>query len=180
MAQAVQPRTKNHWSVRLHVKRPGGTRPTVLVAVVIQTILLVITTSSLATGGGLYGCNSACGTADKPARPALAVILGIVMLLLPLVIGALCAEWRLGVALAVLPVIPALLISGNALLTPTNTILPPTPAKGTQPAVAYPTSHFGPPFGLDSTHLPTLFFSLALFALLGWLGWAIGSAIRDA
>lgn len=180
MAHAVQTRTKDHWSVRLHVKRPGGMRPAVLVAVAVQTVLLVITASPLATGGGLYGCNSACGTTEKPATPALAVILGIVMLLLPLIIGALCTEWRLGVALAVLPVIPALLITSHGLLTPTNTIIPPTPAKGTQAAVTYPTSHFGPPFGLDSAHLPTLVFSLALFALLGWLGWVIGSAIRDA
>ncbi len=102
------------------------------------------------------------------------------MLVLPLVIGALCEEWRLGVALAVLPVFPAIVIASNTLLAPTNTIVPPTPASGTQPAVPYPTSHFGLPFGLDSAHLPTLLYSLALFALLGWLGWVIGSAFRDA
>ncbi len=102
------------------------------------------------------------------------------MLVLPLVIGALCAEWRSAVALAVLAVIPALLIASNTLLIPTNTIVPPTPAKGTQPAVPYPTSHFGPPFWLDPAHLPTLLFALAFFALLGWLGWVIGSAFRNA
>jgi hypothetical protein len=84
------------------------------------------------------------------------------------------------VALSVLAVIPALLIASNTLLTPTNTIVPPTPAKGTAPAVPYPTSHFGPPFWLDPAHLPTLLFALVLFALLGWLGWVIGSVFRDA
>jgi hypothetical protein len=101
------------------------------------------------------------------------------MLVLPLVIGALCEEWRLAVALAVVPIIPALLITGNTMLAPTNTIVPPTPAQGTQPAVPYPTSHFGPPFWLDPAHLPTILFAFALFALLGWLGWVIGSAFRN-
>lgn len=180
MSYTAQPRTKDHWSMRLRLKRPGGVSPAALVVAAVQTVLLAVTVSSLATGGGLYGCTSACGTAAQPATPALAVVLGILMLVLPLVIGALCQEWRLGVALAVLPVFPALLIASNTLLAPTNTIVPPTPARGTQPAVPYPTSHFGPPFWLDAAHLPTLLFALALFALLGWLGWVIGSALRDA
>lgn len=158
--------------MRLHVKRPGGVRPAALLLAAIQTVLLAATASSFATGGGLYGCTSACGVAAEPATPMLAVVLGIVMLVLPVVIGALCAEWQLGVAFAVLPVLPALLIASNTLLTPTNTIVPPTPL------VPYPTSHFGPPFWLDPAHLTTLVFSLALFALLGWLGWVIGSAFR--
>jgi hypothetical protein len=151
-----------------------------LVLAAVQALLLALTVSSLATGGGLYGCTSACGTAAQPATPALAVFLGIMMLVLPLVIGALCEDWRLAVALAVLPVFPALLIAGNTVLAPTNTIVPPTRAKGTQPAVPYPTSHFGPPFWLDSAHLPTILFALALFALLGWLGWVIGTVFRNA
>src|SRR5260370_23283035 len=100
------------------------------------------------------------------------------MLVLPLVIGALCEEWRLGVALAVLPVFPAIVIARNTLLAPANTIVPPTPDSGTQPAVPYPTSHFGLPFGLDSAHLPTLLSALALFALLGWRFSVIGPAFR--
>ncbi len=180
MAATVHSRTKDHWSLRLRVQRPGGIPPVVLVLAAIQTLLLALTASSLATGGGIYGCTSACGTADEPATPALAVFFGMAMLVLPLVIGALCEAWQLGVAFAVLPWFPALLIATNALLAPTNTIVPPTAAKGTQPAVPYPTSHFGPPFWLDTAHLPILLFSLAFFALLGWLGWVIGSAFRDA
>lgn len=180
MAYSAQPRPKDHWSVRLRAPRLSGVRPAALVVAIIQAVLLAATASSLASGGGLYGCTSACGTAAEPATPSFAVILGIVMLLLPLVIGALCAEWRLGIALSVLPVFPALLIASNKLLTPTNTIVPPTRATATQPAVPYPTSHFGPPFWLDPTHLTTLLFALALFALIGWLGWAIGSAFRNA
>ncbi len=180
MAYTAQPRDKDHWSVRLRAPRPAGVRPAALVVAGVQTLLLAATASPLATGGGLYGCTSACGTAAQPVTPALAVVLGILMLVLPLVSGAFCEEWRLGVALAVLPVFPALLITSNTLLTPTNTIVPPTPAEGTQPAVPYPTSHFGPPFWLDPAHLPTLLFALALFALLGWLGWVIGTAFRNA
>ena len=178
MAYTAQPRSKDHWSMRLHVRRPGGISIAALVVAGIQTVLMVATASSLATGGGLYGCTSACGTAAQPVTPALAVFLGIVMLILPLVIGALCEDWRLAVVLAVVPIFPALLIASNTVLTPTNTIVPPTPAKGTQPAVPYATSHFGPPFWLDPAHLTTLLFSFALFALLGWLGWVIGSAFR--
>ena len=180
MTYAAQPRAKNHWSVRLHLKRPGGIFRAALVVAAVQTVLLAVAVSSFATDGGLYGCSTACGTAAQPATPWLAVVLGIVMLILPLVTGALCQEWKLSVALAVLPVIPALLIASNTLLVPTNTIIPPTRATGTQPAVPYPTSHFGPPFWLDPAHLPTLLFALTLFALLGWLGWVIGSAFRDA
>jgi hypothetical protein len=181
MAATVQPRTKDHWSLRLRVKRPGGgIRPAALVLAIIQAVLLTMTASSLATGGGLYGCTSACGTADEPKTPAIAILLGIIMLVLPVVIGALNEEWMMGVALAVLPWFPALIIGSNTLLAPTNTIVPPTPAKGTQPAVPYATSHFGLPFWLDGTHLPILLFSLALFAFLGWLGWVIGSAFREA
>jgi hypothetical protein len=180
MAYSAQPRTKDHWSMRLHVKRPGDAHPAALVVAAIQTVLLALTVSSFATGGGLYGCTSACGTAAQPTTPAFAVVLGALMLLAPLVIGAFCAEWRLGVALAVLPVFPALLLLSNTLLAPTNAIVPPTPASGTQPAIPYPTSHFGPPFWLDPAHLQTLLFALALFALLGWLGWVIGSAFRNA
>src|SRR5260370_1624890 len=175
-----QPVTKDPWRMRLRGGRRGGVPPAALVVAAVQAVLLALTASSLATGGGLYGCTSACGTAAQPATPALAVVLGIVMLVLPLVIGALCEEWRLGVALAVLPVFPAIVIASNTLLAPTNTIVPPTPASGTQPAVPSPTSHFGLPFGLDSAHLPTLLYTLALFALLGWLGRGVASPFRHA
>src|SRR5262249_539735 len=117
-------------------------------------------------------------TADEPATPPIAIALGIVILVLPVVIGALCQDWRLSVALAVLPVIPAFIVASNTLLTPTNTVVPPQPAKGAQPAAPHPTSHFSPAFWLDTAHLTPLLFSLALFALLGWLGWVIGSAFQ--
>jgi hypothetical protein len=180
MAYAAQPRSKDHWSMRIHVKRPGGVHPVALVLAIIQTLLLAATASSFATSGGLYGCVSACGTAAEPVTPLLAVALGVAMLVLPLVIGAFCKDWKLAVGLAVLPVFPALIIASSSLLAPTNTIVPPQPAKGTQPAVPYPTSHFGAPFWLDPARLTPLLFALALFALLGWLGWVAGSFFRDA
>jgi len=51
MAYSAQPRNKDHWSMRLHVKRPGGVRPLALVVAVIQTLLLALTASSFASGG---------------------------------------------------------------------------------------------------------------------------------
>ena len=108
MAYAAQQRNKDHWSMRLHLKRPGGVHPVALILALVQTVLLAATVSSLATSGGLYGCVSACGTAAEPVTPLLAIVLGIAMLVLPLLIGAFCADWRLAIALAVIPVIPAL------------------------------------------------------------------------
>ena len=176
----AQPRGKDHWSVRLRAPRVQGVRAAAVVVAAVQTLLLAVTVSSAATGGGLYGCTSACGTAAQPVTPGIAVLLGIVMLMLPVVIGILCEEWRSAVALAVLPIFPALIIASNTVLAPTNTIVPPTPATATQQAVPYATSKFGPPFWLDPTHLPTILFALVLFALLGWIGWVIGSAFRHA
>jgi hypothetical protein len=178
MAYAPQQHDQDHWSLNLRVKRPGRVPLAALVVAVIQTLLLAATASALGTGGGLYGCTSDCGTADAPATPPIAIALGIVILVLPVVIGALCADWQLSVALAVLPVFPAFLIASSTLLVPTNTIVPPQPATGTQPAVPYATSHFGLPFFLDPAHLTPLLFSLALFAVLGWLGWVIASFFK--
>jgi len=184
MSATVQPRTKDHWSLRLRVKRPGagGIRPAMIVLALVQALLLALTASSLATGGGLYGCSTACVNAadQQPLTPAIAVFFGMLMLVLPVAIGALAEEWPAAVAFAVLPWFPALLIAANTLLAPTNTIVPPTPAKNGQPAIPYATSKFGPPFWLDGTHLPVLLFSLALFAFLGWLGWTLGRAFRNA
>ena len=49
MAYAAQQRNKDHWSMRLHVKRPGGVHPVALVLALVQTVLLAATASSLAS-----------------------------------------------------------------------------------------------------------------------------------
>lgn len=182
MATSYQPRTKDHWSVRLHIKHPGtGNRTALIVLMVVQALLLVLTASSIATGGGLYGCSSACGTKDLPTTPAIAVLLGMLMLLLPMAIGFLSETWQGAIAAASIPWIPAILIGANSLLAPTASVVPGEPvtiSKGhtTTPLV----SHFGPPFWLSSTQVLVLFLSLLFFALLGWLGWVIGGALQDA
>src|SRR5258708_11753829 len=84
-----QPRTKDHWSIRLRARRPGGVPPAALVGAAVQAVLLALTASSLATGGRLFGCTTPSGTAPQPGTPAPAVVLRIVILVLPLVIGAL-------------------------------------------------------------------------------------------
>jgi len=56
---AVQPRKKDHWSVRLRTPRIQGVSIAALVVAAVQTVLLAVTVSSAATGGGLYGCTSA-------------------------------------------------------------------------------------------------------------------------
>src|SRR5215472_14324562 len=94
----AQPRKKDHWSVRLRTPRIEGVRIPTLVIAAVQTVLLAVTVSSAATGGGLYGCTSACGTAAQPVTPGIAVLLGIIMLALPVVIGILSEEWQPAVA----------------------------------------------------------------------------------
>ena len=171
-----QPRTKDHWSLRLRIKRPGtGSRLATIILMVAQALIMTVTVSSLATQGGLYGCSSACGTTVEPTTPAIAVFFGMLMLLIPLVIGALSGAWQAAMAFAVLPWFPAVLIGSNAVLAPTNTV---KVIAGTRGGLPTATSQFGPPFWLDPTHLPTLAFSLALCALLGFLGWVVGEALR--
>ncbi len=176
MNATAQPRVKDHWSLRLQIRRPStASRIAVIILALAQALLMTLTSSSLATGGGLYGCSSACGTAAEPAKPAIAIFFGILMIAIPLVIGALNESWAAAIAFAVLPWFPAILIGANALLAPTNTITTTPVAKG---GTGFPASTFGPPFWLDPAHLPTLLFSLGLFALLGWLGWVVGQALR--
>src|SRR5262249_29662429 len=176
MASTMQPRTKDHWSLRLRIKRPGTASRTAAGALALaQTLVLTLTASSLATGGGLYGCSSGCGTTAKPTTPALAVFFVILLPALPVVIGALSEAWQSAVAFAVLPWFPALILGANSVLAPTNTVKIVSGGRGELPTA---TSQFGPPFWLDAAHLPMLLFSLALFALLGWLGWVVGQALR--
>src|SRR5262249_53363826 len=166
MASTIQPRTKDHWSLRLRIKRPNTASRTAAGALALaQTLLLTLTASSLATGGGLYGCTSACGTTAKPATPAIPVFFSVLMLVLPVRIGAVSPAWEGAVAFGVLPWFPALLIGANTVVAPTNTIKLVSSGPGTLPTA---TSQFGLPFWLDAARVPTLLFSLALFALLGW------------
>lgn len=179
MSVMARPRSNDHWSVRLHVPHPGtGGRLVILVLAIVQAVLMILAASSVGTGGGLYGCSAACGTAAAPTTPAIAVLLGIIMLLLPLAIGLLSATWQGAVAFAALPWFPALILAANGLLAPTASVVAAPPVagqRGPSPLV----SHFGPPFWLDAAHLPVLLFSLGLFALLGFVGWAAGHTIRE-
>ena len=181
MASSYQPRTKDRPSVRQRLKLPDSpTRIALIVLMIVQALLLTSTASALATGGRLYGCSSACGTAAQPTTPAFAVLLGMIMLLLPIVIGFLSTTWQGAVAGTVVPWVPAILIGANALLAPAASVVAGTPVTTTKGHTTTPlVSHFGPPFWLDASHLPVLLFSLALFALLGWIGWVIGEALRS-
>ncbi len=179
---SAMPRTRNrdHWSVRLRVPHPGaGGTLGVIVLAVVQAILMILTASFIGTGGGLYGCSGPCGTAAAPTTPPIAILFGIIMLLLPLVIGLLSATWQAAVAFAARPWVPALILGANGLLAPTASVVTAPPVVG-QPGPSPLVSRFGPPFWLDATHLPVLLFSLGLFALLGFVGWAAGHAMREA
>ena len=178
--QPQQPRTKVDWQVRQRMKRPDAAKGIALIVLmVVQALLLTTTASSLATGGGLYGCSGPCGTQAQPTTPAFAVLLGMIMLLLPMVIGFLSTTWQGAVAGAVVPWVPAILIGANSLLAPVASVVRGTPVTTTKGHTTTPlVSHFGPPFWLDASHIPVLFLSLALFALLGGIGWVIGNTLR--
>jgi hypothetical protein len=184
MASTIQPRTKDHWSVRLHINRPGtNNRTALIVLAILQALLLTLTASSIATGGGLYGCTSACGTQAQPTTPWFAVLLGMVMLLLPIVMGILSTTWQGAIAAATIPWVPAIVLGANRLLAPTASVVvaatTPTVAAHGHAAPAPLVSQFGPPFWLASTNVVVLFLSLALFALLGWIGWVIGETLNN-
>src|SRR5215469_6561013 len=121
MSTNYQPRKKDHISIKLHLRRPSGAGSwlILLVLALVQTILLVLTTSAIATNGSLYGCSPSCGTRAQPATPALAIIYGVLILVLPIVIGALSPSWQAAVALATVPVVLAIILDSGTLLTPT-------------------------------------------------------------
>jgi hypothetical protein len=174
MSTGVRSRTKDHWSLRLNIKRPGsGGRTVVIGLALLQALLLYLTASAQAASGGLYGCSTPCGPAAQPATPLLAVLFGVAMFVLPVAIGALGRSWPEAVTFATLPWFLAVIFTASTQLAPTAGVVP--AGKG-QPAL----SHFSAPFWLDTNQLMPLLLSLALFAVLGWLGWIGRQAVSDA
>jgi hypothetical protein len=180
MATNVQPRKKDHWSVRLRVKRPSakGSWLIPLLLALVQTILLFLTTTEQATSGSLYGCSSPCGTAVQPTTPALAVIFGVLILLIPIIIGALSTSWQAAIALAGMPVLLAMILDSGYLLTPALSFTSTTVPSATPPhrPTSIPVSHFGAAFWLDSAHIMPIVLALGLFGLLAWFGWVARQA----
>jgi len=181
MATTVQPRKKDHWSVRLHLKRPasGGSWLIPLVLALVQTVLLYLTTTGGATSGSLYNCSSPCGTFAQPTVPAMAVIFGVVILLIPIIIGALSPSWQAAITIATIPVLLAMILDAGAVLTPTlgfTTEKVTTAAHRTSSTVV---SHFGSPFWLDTTHLLPILLALVFFGLLAWVGWVARQATEQ-
>jgi len=171
MAVNMRPRTKDHWTLRLRVKRPGSAAGGVLlVLAAIQAVLLFLTASSFARGGGLYGCASPCGTTAQPTTPLLAVLIGIAIFALPAVIGLYSSTWRQAVAMAVLPWWAAVIFTASTLLA-----APASFAGGRAGASTFPA-----PFWLDASRALPLLLSLILFAGLGWFGWLVRETLSDA
>jgi hypothetical protein len=178
MATNVKPRTKDHLSIRLQIQRPTTASGTVLlILALVQAIILTLTASALADSGALYGCSAPCGTAAQPTTPAMAVFLGIVLLVLPVVIGLLCETWQGAVILAAVPWWLAVIFTASTVLLPAAIVTTGTPAA--TPPTNPPANHFGAPFWLDANHVTALLLSLAFFALLGWLGWLARQALQE-
>jgi hypothetical protein len=140
-------------------------RALLLALIVVQTVLLIVTTSALAGRGILYGCPLLCGSPGSVYIPRIAALFGIVMFTLPGVIGALCRGWQGAIALAVAPWWITVLVHAGTLVAPSI-------------GLGGIGGRFGVPFWLDSTRSVQLVLSLALFALLGWLGWLTRHALR--
>ncbi len=174
MSTHVRPGTKDHWSLRLNIKRPGDTNRLVLLGLaLLQALLLYLTASSAATNGSLYGCSTPCGANAQPTTPWIAILISLAIFILPAVIGALTRTWQEAVGLAALPWGLAVIFQAKALLAPTASVIPATHAL---PAA----SQFSAPFWLDAARLTPLLWSLVLFAALGWIGWFARQAISDA
>jgi hypothetical protein len=176
MAVNAKPRTQDHWSVRLHIKRPGGPMRVVLIVLaLVQALLLYLTASSFAANGGLYGCSTPCATpvpGAPPPTPLASVLYSIIILLLPAVMGALSQSWEEAVMLAAVPWLLAVIFTAGSVLAPAYSVIPATRA---QPAA----SHFAAPFWLDPARITPLLFALALFIAIGWLGWVVREAVVD-
>jgi hypothetical protein len=180
MATTAQPGKKDHWSVRLRVKRP--TRASLLVLLLLalaQTVLLFLTTTEQATSGSLYRCSSPCGTAAQPTTPVLAIIFGVLILLLPIAIGALSPSWPAALALGAFPVLLAVILGARTILTPTIAFTSAV-VKISGKATTVPVSHFGTPFWLDIAQVLPIVLALGLFSLLAWFGWVTRQAIVPA
>ena len=186
MSTNFQPRKKDHISIKLRLKRPSGSGSwlILLVLALVQTVLLFLTTTGGATNGSLYGCSPSCGTPAQPATPALAVIFGVLVLLLPIVIGALSPSWQAALALGMIPVLLAVILDAGAVLTPTMSFVSGGTSTGSSAhkssGASTPISHFSVPFWLDSAHLLPLLFALGLFGLLAWVGWVARQATEQA
>jgi hypothetical protein len=163
MAMNVRPRSQDHWSIPLRIRRPGGTGgPTLaaLILVVVQAVALFLTASPFVKGGGIYGCGSTpCHVTTTHPAPILATLFGILIFVLPVVLGVLARSWAEAVTLAVVPWGVVLVITSGKLLSPASADL-------------------SVPFWLDAGRLTVLFFSVAWFALLGWLGWVMRQAVH--
>jgi hypothetical protein len=170
MATPMRSGSKDHWSLRLRVKRPGTAgRAALLVLAGVQGLLLFLTSSSAATSGALYGCASPCGLNKQPDVPFSAILISAAIFLLPAVIGALSATWQEAMGFAALPWIIVVVLAAKTMLAPAAGV-----AQGA-PTV----SQFGTPFWLDGGRLLPLLLALGLFALLGWIGWLARDALFD-
>lgn len=169
MTTGVQPRSKDHFSVRLRLPRPGartGSPAAVIILAIIQAICLYLTVSSMATTGSLYGCPAACGTAALPSIPFAAMLLGIALIVMPIAAGLFSATWKVAIAMTFLPWLLVVILKGGAEVAP---------------ALSFPhgVPTLGNAFWLDASKLVPLLLSALLFVGLGWLGWLIREALAD-
>jgi hypothetical protein len=163
--------TKDHWSLRLRIKRPGTAgRAVLLILAGVQALLLFLTASSASSSGALYGCAAPCGLNHQPDTPFAAVAISVAMFLLPAVIGALAGSWQEAMGLAVLPLVIVVVLGAQTFLAPAAGVVAGSPTI----------SVFAAPFWADSVRLMPLLLGLGLFAFLGWIGWLVREALFDA
>ncbi|MFI5274171.1 MAG: hypothetical protein ACHQ4H_14140 [Ktedonobacterales bacterium] len=147
-----------------HLLPPRARHIVLAVCVLAQAVLLYAVSSPLASSGLLYGCLPGRGCAGAGFVPSLAALLGIIMFVLPSLIGALCLRWRAAISLAVAPWWLVVIVHGGTSLRPFIGL----GGNG---------GSFGAVFWLDPTRTVALLLPLLLFAALGALGWLAATGL---
>ena len=129
----------------------------------LQAVLMAATAGPADVRNVVYGCSALCGTGSQSVITHFATFLGVVMLLLPLLIGAASRTWMVGVSWAMAPWVLAIVMRSGNLLTP-------------YVGLGQNAGRFDLPFWMNPTQTNMLVMSGVLFVGLGWLGWVMRRA----
>lgn len=132
---------------------------------VAQAALMLTTIAPTDVRNAVYGCSALCGTGTgaQDLSAHIATILGVLMMLLPLGIGAASRTWMAGVSWTMAPWMLAMIMRSQNVLTP-------------YVGLGQTGGRFDLPFWMNPPQTNMLVTSGILFVGLGWLGWVMRRA----